>query len=108
MPRVLAKPTRRKKAPARKSRVTGGTQRVPVGTQADPMSGFHLRLAILLGDSSHGEVSRRTGIHAESVRRYRSGFMPSSEFVAATCLAYGVKADWLLLGRGGQRPVKAR
>lgn len=105
MPRVIAKTAKRKKSSAR-SRT--GPRLMPSGTAADPMSGFHLRLALLLGDSSHGEVSRRTGIHAESIRRYRSGFMPSSEFVAAVCLAYGIKADWLLLGRGGQRPVKAR
>lgn len=58
------------------------------------------RLREVLGRTSFAEIARRTGLHAESVRRYCGDpdGKPSLQFVMAVCEAWNVNANWLLFG----------
>lgn len=58
------------------------------------------RLEVVLYRRSHAEVGRRTGFGCEAVRRYRNGRVPPLEFLSEVAAAYGIRMDWLLLGRG--------
>jgi len=52
------------------------------------------------GGMSVAAVSRATGFHPETVRRYVRGQAPSAEFLAALVDRMGVNPEWLLCGRG--------
>lgn len=73
-------------------------------SEGTPPDGLHARLERVFNRMSSAEISRRTGVHAESVRRYRRGAEPSSRFLAAVCEAFEVSGDWLLCGRGEISP----
>lgn len=61
------------------------------------------RLAIVLGSKSHGSISRDTGFHPETIRRYRAtGRMPAT-FLIALSQVYSINIDWLVSGEGDQR-----
>lgn len=77
-----------------------GRAAVAAVSEGTPRDGLHARLERLVGGLSNAEVARRTGVHSESVRRYRRGAEPSARFLAAVCEAFGVSGDWLLCGRG--------
>ncbi|MBL8874404.1 MAG: helix-turn-helix transcriptional regulator [Phycisphaerae bacterium] len=62
------------------------------------------RLRSALSGHSCREISRRTGAHPETVRRYLSDGHPSVEFVGAIAREYDISCDWLLLGRGTPLP----
>jgi transcriptional regulator with XRE-family HTH domain len=67
-------------------------------------SPLHERLAAVVGQRSSRYVGELTNTNHETVRRYLSGQAPSTEFLQAVCRAFGLSADWLLLGKG---PMKA-
>jgi transcriptional regulator with XRE-family HTH domain len=58
------------------------------------------RLNLLAEGLTVIEVGRRTGFDVETTRRYLRFGPPKAEFIREMCLAFGVSADWLLLGRG--------
>jgi transcriptional regulator with XRE-family HTH domain len=64
------------------------------------VSALHQRLRMALGSRSYREVGELTKVHAETVRRYMSGQVPSTEFVIEVAEATGVNAGWLLTGEG--------
>src|SRR5262245_29197288 len=59
-----------------------------------------MRLDEVVGTMSVNEISDKTGVHWESIRRYLKHGPPSAEFIKAVCEEYKVSADWLLVGRG--------
>jgi len=67
-------------------------------------SPLHERLAAVVGQRSSRYVGELTNTNHETVRRYLAGQAPSTEFLQAVCRAFGLSADWLLLGKG---PMKA-
>lgn len=74
----------------------------PVSAQVEgkPMDALAGRLRTVLTGSSFAEIARKTGVSAESARRYWHGSLPTVEFLAAVCQEYDVSADWLLCGVG--------
>lgn len=62
--------------------------------------GLLIRLDEVVGSMSMNEISDKTGLHWESIRRYLKHGPPSAEFIKAVCEEFKVNADWLLLGRG--------
>lgn len=57
------------------------------------------RLVEITGDHSYREVARRTGFHAETVRRYLQGASKQSvEFISAVVREYDADASVLLRG----------
>jgi len=47
--------------------------------------------------TSHAELARRTGFHAETVRRYmKASTTLPADFVGAVCLTYGIDANEML------------
>ena len=101
-----------KKAPAKSRR--GGARfkhfRPPVTEWVKPayaqvndnkwLLGLLIRLDEVVGSMSMNEISDKTGLHWESIRRYLKHGPPSAEFIKAVCEEFKVNADWLLLGRG--------
>ncbi len=63
-------------------------------------TGLHERLNRIAGQASFRSIGEKTGLNAETVRRYMKGQSPSVEFVAAFCKSYDVNEAWLLTGRG--------
>lgn len=55
---------------------------------------------------SCSELAALTGLHPENIRRTRNGGRVSAGFVAALAEAFGVRIDWLLLGRGPRFPLE--
>lgn len=64
------------------------------------LSRLHDRLRLAAGERSFRAIGEMTGHKTETVRRYLTGQPPSVEFLAAFSHALGLRADWLLLGRG--------
>ena len=62
--------------------------------------GLLLRLDEVVGQESVNQISDKTGVHWESIRRYLKHGPASAEFIKAVCEEYKVSADWLLVGRG--------
>jgi hypothetical protein len=52
---------------------------------------------------SYADISRMTGFHRETCRRYLTLGNPTVEFMTALCEALGVSVHWLLLGVGPVR-----
>lgn len=69
---------------------------------------LHDRLCLVIGHRSHREIAELTGWSAETVRRYVSGHMPSSEFIADICRLTGTNAQWLITGQGPRTMDEAR
>lgn len=63
-------------------------------------SGLLGRLREVTEQYSYSEISRQTGIHRESCRRYLVHGNPTLEFLSVLCRSLGVSAHWLLLGVG--------
>jgi hypothetical protein len=62
----------------------------------------------VIGKSTLREISDRTGVHAEAIRRYMGGRAPSPEFLAALCAMAGVSAHWMLTGEGPMHTEQVR
>lgn len=62
--------------------------------------GLLMRLDEVVGTESVNDISKKTGVHWESIRRYLKHGPASAEFIKAVCEEYKVSADWLLVGRG--------
>lgn len=58
------------------------------------------RLQQIADGVTYREISDRTGVHSETVRRYVQGGRCSSFFLAQFCKTFGINGDWLLTGRG--------
>jgi|JRYH01.1.fsa_nt_gb transcriptional regulator with XRE-family HTH domain len=59
------------------------------------------RLADVRADAgmSQKTFSQKSGFSISAVKNYERGARPpSAEYLAYSCLAFGVSADWLLLG----------
>jgi hypothetical protein len=82
---------------------TGGQRADPSGPPSD-LSAFDIdllnRLKEVAGHFTYSEISRQTGIHRESCRRYLVHGKPTMEFLAVLCQSMGISAHWLLLGVG--------
>ncbi|MFN0011304.1 MAG: hypothetical protein ACKVS8_06635 [Phycisphaerales bacterium] len=82
----------------------GGAARVSVGGQRPYRPAWTADLRRRLLEATRGDLVRdvalRTGFCVETTRRYFVARVPSVVFLRAVCEAYGVSADWLLLGRG--------
>ena len=74
-------------------------------TQLTPL---HERLRIAAGTRSYRQMGDLTGMNHETVRRYMLGHAPSAEFLAATCDALEINAQWLLVGSGPMRKSEIR
>lgn len=59
------------------------------------------RLRQAVADRSYRQIADDTDTHPETVRRYLTDGTPCARFIAAVCRAYGVSADWVLLGSEG-------
>jgi transcriptional regulator with XRE-family HTH domain len=58
-----------------------------------------VRLRTVVGTRSYRAIAEEIGLNAETVRRALHGdSRPSIELAIAVCRAYGVSAQWLLLG----------
>lgn len=69
-------------------------------TELKPM---HRRLETALEGKTYRWISRATGIHPETVRRYMQGQSPSVEFVSSVCSQLHINPQWLLTGEGPMR-----
>jgi|GEM_PF-1142178 len=72
------------------------------------LSKLHERMRLAVGNRSFRAIAEITGHKTETVRRYLTGQPPSIEFVAAFTAAFGLRADWLLTGRGAARVADER
>lgn len=59
------------------------------------------RLRIATHGYTYRFIGAATGTHPETVRRYLCGGTPCARFIAATCQAFDVSAEWAFSGRGG-------
>jgi len=72
----------------------------------DSFSRYHVSIDLsrrcdaILKDRSNSEVGAACGLSRESIRRYRSGDMPSPVLIAWIIDHLGVDANWLFTGRG--------
>lgn len=64
------------------------------------LSPLHDRLRQAVGTRSYREIAEATKAHPETVRRYMSGQMPSTEFLVELAELTGVNVAWLLTGEG--------
>lgn len=64
---------------------------------------LHERLSSALGKQTYRSLSRMTGTHPETVRRYMQGGTPSPEFLSEVCRVLSISGDWLLTGRGAMK-----
>ncbi len=64
---------------------------------------MHRRLEAALEGKTYRWISRATGIHPETVRRYMQGQSPSVEFVSSVCSQLRINPQWLLTGEGPMR-----
>lgn len=64
---------------------------------------MHRRLEAALDGKTYRWISRATGIHPETVRRYMQGQSPSIEFVSSVCSQLQINPQWLLTGEGPMR-----
>lgn len=64
---------------------------------------LHERLSSALGKQTYRSLSRLTGTHPETVRRYMQGGTPSPEFLSEVCRVLSISGDWLLTGRGAMK-----
>lgn len=73
-----------------------------ISTEADPESftdEMTQRLIEITGDNSYREIARRTGFHAETVRRYMQGTSKQSvEFVSTVAREFNADDSVLLRG----------
>ena len=69
---------------------------------------MHRRLERALEGKTYRWISRATGIHPETVRRYMQGQSPSVEFVTSVCSQLQVNPQWLLTGEGPMRRDEVR
>lgn len=69
---------------------------------------LHERLRIAAGTRSYRQIGDLTNTNYETVRRYMLGQSPSAEFLAATCDALEINAQWLLVGSGPMRKSEIR
>ncbi len=69
---------------------------------------LHERLRIAAGTRSYRQMGDLTNTNHETVRRYMLGQSPSAEFLAATCDALEINAQWLLVGSGPMRRGEIR
>jgi hypothetical protein len=60
-------------------------------------------LALASDWQTNAVIGKRTGFHAETVRRYMESGRVPAKFLAAFCLAFDVNPQWMLLGKGGMR-----
>lgn len=59
------------------------------------------RIVVATADHNLRSIGELTGIHAETVRRYRIGATPPSViFLQRLCTELDISAQWLLLGQG--------
>ena len=65
-----------------------------------PYFAIHDRIRACIGRDKIADIARGTGLNSETIRRHIRGTPPSVQFVAELCLLYGVRTDWLILGRG--------
>ncbi len=56
------------------------------------------RMRHLVAGVTYREISGRTGVHPETVRRYFNSGRPSVYFIAALCKAFNADPEWLLCG----------
>lgn len=59
-----------------------------------------LRLTEVTRPHSYADISRMTGFHRETCRRYLTLGNPTVEFMTVLCEVLGVSIHWLLLGTG--------
>lgn len=74
-------------------------------TQLSPL---HERLRIAAGSRNYRQIGDLTNTNHETVRRYMLGHSPSAEFLAATCDALDINAQWLLVGSGPMKRGEIR
>ncbi len=74
-------------------------------TELKPM---HRRLETALEGKTYRWISRVTGIHPETVRRYMQGQSPSIDFVSSVCSQLQINPQWLLTGEGPMRRDEVR
>lgn len=60
------------------------------------------------GTRTYRQLGDLTETNHETVRRYMLGQAPSAEFLAATCAALDINAQWLLVGRGPMKGTDIR
>lgn len=64
------------------------------------LSPLHHRLRQAVGARSYREIGDMTKVHPETVRRYMTGQVPSTEFLVQLAEAVSVNVGWLLTGDG--------
>ena len=69
---------------------------------------MHRRLEVALEGKTYRWISRATGIHPETVRRYMQGQSPSVDFVSSVCSQLQINPQWLLTGDGPMRRDEVR
>lgn len=69
---------------------------------------LHERLRIAAGSRTYRQLGDLTTTNHETVRRYMLGQAPSADFLAATCAALDINAQWLLVGRGPMKGTDIR
>jgi hypothetical protein len=69
---------------------------------------MHRRLETALEGKTYRWISRATGIHPETVRRYMQGQSPSVDFVSSVCSQLHINPQWLLTGEGPMRRDEVR
>ncbi|MEM9662893.1 MAG: hypothetical protein AAF937_11360 [Planctomycetota bacterium] len=72
------------------------------------MKPMHRRLEVALEGKTYRWISRATGIHPETVRRYMQGQSPSVDFVSSVCSQLQINPQWLLTGDGPMRRDEVR
>lgn len=72
------------------------------------MKPMHRRLETALEGKTYRWISRATGIHPETVRRYMQGQSPSIDFVTSVCSQLDINPQWLLTGDGPMRRDEVR
>ena len=61
------------------------------------------RLQQVRGAATRKEVAAHLGVHANSVANYEHGRDPPASYLTAIAERYGIRPEWLLMGRGPMR-----